>query len=274
MSSRTFHLHLVSDATGETVITVARGAVAQFSDVDAIEHLWSLVRSENQLKRVLSSVAANPGVVMFTLVDAELRHKLQEGCRELDVPCVPLLDTVIATLSRYLGVESQNLPGSQHVMDGHYIDRIEAVNFAVLHDDGQAARSLEEADIVLVGVSRSSKTPTCFYLANRGFKTANVPVVPGCPLPPELDQLKSPLVVGLTCGANQLIDIRRNRLRMIGQDEETEYVDPAAVSEEVKHARRVFSKTDWPVIDVTRRSIEETAAAILQLHAKHIDGDP
>ena len=138
MNSRTFHLHLVSDATGETVITVARGAVAQFSDVEAIEHLWSLVRSEKQLKRVLSSVAANPGVVMFTLVDAELRQKLQEGCRELDVPCVPLLDTVIATLSRYLGVESQNLPGSQHVMDGHYIDRIEAVNFAVLHDDGQA----------------------------------------------------------------------------------------------------------------------------------------
>jgi regulator of PEP synthase PpsR (kinase-PPPase family) len=273
MSSRSFHLHLVSDATGETVITVARGAVAQFGDVEAIEHLWSLVRSENQLKRVLASVAANPGVVMFTLVDAELRQKLQEGCRELDVPCVPLLDTVIATLSRYLGIESQNLPGSQHVMDGHYIDRIEAVNFAVLHDDGQAARSLEEADIVLVGVSRSSKTPTCFYLANRGFKTANVPVVPGCALPPELESLKKPLVVGLTCGANQLIDIRRNRLRMIGQDEETEYVDPAAVSEEVKHARRVFSKTGWPVIDVTRRSIEETAAAIIQLHAKHIDGD-
>ena len=273
MSSRSFHLHLVSDATGETVITVARGAVAQFGDVKAIEHLWSLVRSENQLKRVLASVAANPGVVMFTLVDAELRQKLQEGCRELDVPCVPLLDTVIATLSRYLGIESQNLPGSQHVMDGHYIDRIEAVNFAVLHDDGQAARSLEEADIVLVGVSRSSKTPTCFYLANRGFKTANVPVVPGCALPPELESLKNPLVVGLTCGANQLIDIRRNRLRMIGQDEETEYVDPAAVSEEVKHSRRVFSKTGWPVIDVTRRSIEETAAAIIQLHAKHIDGD-
>lgn len=273
MSSTSFHLHLVSDATGETAITVARGAVAQFNDVEAIEHLWSLVRSESQLKRVLSSVAANPGVVMFTLVDAELRHQLQEGCRELDVPCVPLLDMVIATLSRYLGVESHNLPGSQHVIDAHYIGRIEAMNYTVMHDDGQAARSLEEADIVLVGVSRSSKTPTCFYLANRGFKTANVPIVPGCPLPAELDTLTRPLVVGLTCGAHQLIDIRRNRLRMIGQDEETEYVDPAAVSDEVKHARRVFSQTGWPVIDVTQRSIEETAAAVLQLHAKHVDGE-
>ena len=273
MSVRSFHLHLVSDATGETALTVARGAVAQFSDVESIEHLWSLVRSKDQLKRVLSSVAANPGVVMFTLVDEDLRQMLQKECRELDVPCIPLLDMVIATLSRYLGVESRNLPGSQHVMDAHYLGRIEAMNFTVMHDDGQATNSLEEADIVLVGVSRSSKTPTCFYLANRGFKTANVPIVPGCPLPPELETLNRPLVVGLTCGANQLIDIRRSRLRMIGQDEETEYVDPAAVSEEVKHARRVFSKIGWPVIDVTRRSIEETAAAVLQLHTKHIDGD-
>ncbi len=273
MNVESFHLHLVSDATGETAIIVARGAVAQFSDVEAIEHLWSLVRSKDQLNRVLANVAANPGVVMFTLVDQELRQALQKACRELDVPCIPLLDTVIAMLSHYLGVESRNLPGSQHVMDAHYLDRIDAVNFTVMHDDGQATGSLEEADIVLVGVSRSSKTPTCFYLANRGFKTANVPVVPGCPLPPELDNLKRPLVVGLTCGADQLVDIRRNRLRMIGQDEETKYVDPAAVHEEVKHARRVFSKTGWSVIDVTRRSIEETAAAVLQLHDKHIDSD-
>ena len=273
MSVKSFHLHLVSDATGETVITVARGAVAQFSNVEATEHLWSLVRSKAQLKRVLSSVAANPGVVMFTLVDQDLRQALQTGCRELDIPCIPLLDMVIATLSQYLGVESQNLPGSQHVMDAHYLGRIDAMNFTLQHDDGQAIGSLEGADIVLVGVSRSSKTPTCFYLANRGFKTANVPIVPGCPLPPELEFLKRPLIVGLTCGANQLVDIRRSRLRMIGQDEETEYVDPMAVREEVQHARRMFSRTGWPVIDVTNRSIEETAAALLQLHAKHINGE-
>lgn len=273
MSVRSFHLHLVSDATGETAITVARGATAQFSNVEAIEHLWSLVRTKDQLIRVLTSVAANPGVVMFTLVDTELRKTLQEGCRELEIPCVPLLDTAIAALSQYLGVESINQPGGQHVMDAHYQDRIDAMNFTLLHDDGQATSSLEQADIVLVGVSRSSKTPTCFYLANRGFKTANVPVVPGCPLPPELETLQSPLVVGLTCSANQLVDIRRSRLRMIGQDESTEYVDPASVVEEVKHARRLFSKTGWPVIDVSCRSIEETSAAVLQLHTKHIDED-
>lgn len=255
------------------MITVARGAVAQFTDVEAIEHLWSLVRTEDQLTRVLSSVSVNPGVVMFTLVDAELRQTLQDGCLKLNIPCISLLDTAIATLRQHLGIESINQPGGQHVMDAHYRDRIDAMNFTLLHDDGQATSSLEEADIVLVGVSRSSKTPTCFYLANRGFKTANVPVVPGCPIPSELETLKTPLVVGLTCGANQLIDIRRSRLRMIGQDESTEYVDPASVGEEVKHARRLFSATGWPVIDVTYRSIEETAAAVLQLQAKHIDDD-
>ena len=266
---RQFHLHLVSDATGETAITVARGAVAQFSHVHAVEHLWSLVRSETQLLRVLKNVSENPGVVMFTLVDANLRQQLQNGCNELKIPCIPLLDTVIASLSRYLGIESLNLPGGQHVMDEHYTERIEAMNFAVMHDDGQAARNLKEADIVLVGVSRSSKTPTCFYLANRGFKTANIPVVPNCPLPKELDDLKDPLVVGIICGANQLIDIRRNRLKMIGGEEKTDYIDPTVVADEVKYARRLFAQRGWPVIDVTRRSIEETAAAIIQLCEKH-----
>ena len=238
---RKFHLHLVSDATGETAITVARGAVAQFSHVAAIEHLWSLVRSETQLQRVLKNIADNPGVVMFTLVDVDLRRQLQHGCKELSVPCIPLLDTVITSLSRFLGVESLNLPGSQHVMDEHYTERIDAMNFAVMHDDGQATRNLEEADIILVGVSRSSKTPTCFYLANRGFKTANIPVVPNCPLPTELDDVKVPLIVGIICGANQLIDIRRNRLRMIGQGEKTDYIDPTVVADEVKYVRRLFA---------------------------------
>ncbi len=266
---KNFHLHLVSDATGETVITVARGSVVQFNNVKAVEHLWSLVRSEGQLRRVLSSIAENPGVVLFTLVDKELRSLLETQCVKLNVPCVPLLDPVIATLSSYLGVKSRNLPGRQHVMDAQYIGRIEAINYAAMHDDGQATKSLDEADIVLVGVSRSSKTPTCFYLANRGYKTANVPLVMGCPVPHEIENLKDSLVVGLTCSTHQLIDIRRNRLLMIGEDVETDYVDPDVVMEEVKYARKMFTKMKWPVIDVTRKSIEETAAAVLQLHAEH-----
>lgn len=260
-----FHLHLISDATGETVITVARGSVVQFSDVEAIEHLWPLVRSKGQLRRVLSSINENPGVVLFTLVDKELRNLLETECSRLGVPCVSLLDPVIATLSSYLGIESRNLPGRQHIMDAQYVDRIEAINYAAIHDDGQATKSLDEADIILVGVSRSSKTPTCFYLANRGYKTANVPLIMGCPIPEGIESLGDPLVVGLTCSADQLIDIRRNRLLMIGEEVVTDYIDPEVVREEVKYARKMFTKMEWPVIDVTRKSIEETAAAVLQL---------
>ena len=204
---RRFHLHLVSDATGETCITIARTAAAQFQGVDAVEHLWSLVRTESQLRRVLAHVEAEPGVgrpsVMFTLVDPQLRAPLHEECRRIDVPCIPLLDTVIAALSGFLGIESRNQPGRQHVMDAAYLKRIEAMNFALGHDDGRSSATLGEADIVLVGVSRTSKTPTCFYLANRGLKAANVPVVPACPLAPELGGLTDALVVGLTSAATR-----------------------------------------------------------------------
>ena len=261
-----FHLHLVSDATGETCLTIARAAVAQFRGVDAVEHLWSLVRTESQLQRVLAHVEAEPGVVMFTLVDPQLQALLHEGCRRVGVPCIPLLDTAISALSAFLGIESRNQPGSQHVMDEAYVTRIEAMNYALSHDDGHSQATLREADIVLVGVSRTSKTPTCFYLANRGLKAANVPMVPGCPLPPELAALNDALVVGLTCDAQQLIDVRRSRMRMIGDIGETAYVDPVEVEQEVRQARRLFTEAAWPVIDVTHRSIEETAAAILQLH--------
>ncbi len=269
---RNFHLHLVSDATGETVIAVARAAVSQFEDVEVVEHLWSLVRTQAQLKRVFLSVEANPGVVMFTLVNKQMRTALQEGCRALQVPCIPVLDPVISTLSSYLGVASRDQPGRQHLLDGEYFERIDAMNFALNHDDGQAAADLEHADIVLVGVSRTAKTPTCFYLANRGLKAANVPIVPGCPLPPEMEELGRPLIVGLTRNPDQLMQIRRNRLHLLQQDEQTEYVDPERVRDEVTVARRMFAKRGWPVIDVTRRSIEETAAAILQLHTRRLEG--
>ena len=263
---RRFHLHLVSDATGETCITIARAAAAQFQGVEAVEHLWSLVRTESQLRGVLAQVEAEPGVVMFTLVDPQLQALLHEECRRIEVPCIPLLDTAITALSGFLGIESRNQPGSQHVMDEAYLKRIEAMNYALAHDDGHSPTSLREADIVLVGVSRTSKTPTCFYLANRGLKAANVPVVSGSPLPPELAAAQGVLVVGLTCHPEQLIDIRRSRMRMIGDIGETAYVDPLQVEEEVRQARRLYAEAGWPVIDVTHRSIEETAAAILQLH--------
>ena len=261
-----FHFHLVSDATGETILSVARAAVAQFEAVEAHEHVWSLVRSERQLKRVLAGIEANPGVVIYTMVDQARRDQLSMGCQQIGVPCVPVLDPVLGVLSSYLGKPVKGTPGGQHALDAEYFARVDAMHFVLQHDDGQSPHDLNEADIVVIGVSRTSKTPTCFYLANRGLKAANVPVVPGVALPRELEHLKRPLVVGLTQSPDRLVQVRRNRMTMLNQDGKTDYIDPNIVRDEIAHARRLFKSHDWPVIDVTRRSIEETAAAILQLY--------
>ena len=263
-----FHLHLVSDATGDTVHSVARACLVQFEGAEAIEHIWSMVRTKSQVERIVTAIAAHPGVVLYTLVNETLRQPLIEGCRRLQVPAIPVLDPVIGALASYLGRQSRGLPGQQHLLDSEYFQRIDAMTFALAHDDGQSAFGLDSADVVLVGVSRTSKTPTCIYLANRGIKAANVPVVPAMPLPPELLVAKRPLIVGLTNDPERLIQVRKNRLSMLHQDERTDYTDIEAVREEVASARRLFAEHHWPVIDVTRRSIEETAAAILKLLAR------
>jgi regulator of PEP synthase PpsR (kinase-PPPase family) len=263
-----FHLHLVSDATGDTVHSVARACLVQFEDSEPIEHIWSMVRTKAQIERVIAGVEANPGVVLFTIVNELLRGPLQEGCRRIGVPAIPVLDPVIGALGAHLGRQSRGLPGRQHLLDNEYFARIDAMTFALNHDDGQSSWGLNEADVVLVGVSRTSKTPTCIYLANRGIKAANVPIVPGVPLPPELAVTTQPLVVGLTNDPERLIQVRRNRLSMLHQDESTDYTDIEAVRNEVAQARRLFAQHHWPVIDVSRRSIEETAATILKLLAR------
>lgn len=264
-----FHLHLVSDATGDTVHSVARACLVQFEGAEAIEHIWSMVRTKTQVERVIAGVGAHPGVVLYTLVNETLRGPLVDGCRKLQVPAIPVLDPVIGALASFLGRQSRGLPGQQHLLDSEYFQRIDAMTFALNHDDGQSAWGMNEADVILVGVSRTSKTPTCIYLANRGIKAANVPIVPGMPLPPELDAATRPLIVGLTNDPERLIAVRRNRLSMLRQqDDRTDYTDVEAVREEVAMARRVFAERHWPVIDVTRRSIEETAAAILKLLAR------
>jgi [pyruvate, water dikinase]-phosphate phosphotransferase / [pyruvate, water dikinase] kinase len=263
-----FHLHLVSDSTGETVHSVARACLVQFDEVNAVEHVWSMVRTRNQIERVVAGVEANPGVVLFTLVSEQLRQLLQQECRRLQVPAIPILDPVIGALASYLHRESRGVPGKQHLLDNEYFARIDAMTFALNHDDGQSQWGLDDADVVLVGVSRTSKTPTCLYLANRGIKAANVPFVPGVPLPPELVGAKCPLIVGLTNDPERLIQLRRNRLSMLHHDGSTEYTDLDAVRAEVREARRAFGEHHWPVIDVTRRSIEETAAAIMKLLAR------
>jgi len=271
--SRVFHLHLVSDATGETINSVARACMVQFEGLEVVEHAWTLVRTRGQIDKVLAGVESHPGVVLFTMVNEELRIALQDGCRRLQVLCIPVLDPVIGALANHLGLQSRGQPGRQHALDAEYYGRIDAMSFALAHDDGQSTWDLETADVVLVGVSRTSKTPTCIYLANRGVKAANVPTVPGCPLPPELLMVRRPLVVGLTKDPGQLVQVRRNRLRILAQAEETDYVDIESVRREVAESRRLCSAHGWPVIDVSRRSIEETAAAILQLLSRHRGGE-
>lgn len=266
---KSFHLHLVSDATGETNNAVARACFVQFEDVEPIEHNWSMIRTERQMGKVIAGIRANPGVVLFTVLDAKLRVRLEEACRDIGVPAISVLDPVLDVLSSYLHAKARNLPGRQHALDAEYFARIEAMDFVVSHDDGQAAADLHKADVILVGVSRTSKSPTCIYLANRGVKAANVPLVPNVPLPAELDEIDAagngPLIVALTNDPAVLVQIRRNRLRMLNETRDTEYIDPDAVKREVVAARRLFASRGWPVLDVSRRSIEETAAAIMQL---------
>ena len=260
-----FHVHLVSDSTGETLNAMTKAVCARFDDVLPLEHSYPLVRSPRQLERVLREIEAAPGVVIHTIVDSLLRAGLEDGCRNLDSPCIAALDPLVATLGRYLGASLSTRVGAQHALDTEYFNRIEALNYAIGHDDGQGGQHLENADVVLVGVSRTSKTPTCIYLAHRGVRAANVPLVPGAELPPALLEVKRPLVVGLVVSPDRLIQIRRNRLLSLNESRESSYVDMDAVREETVRARRLFDKHGWSVIDVTRRSVEETAAAVINL---------
>lgn len=264
-----FHIHLVSDATGETLHSVARACLAQFEQVEVREHLWPLVRTENALRLVVDHLEKHPGLVIYTMVNTKLRTDLRRECARLGLRSVSVLDPVMRALTATFGMGGANQPGRQHVLDAEYFHRIEAMNYVMSHDDGQMPTDLAQADVILIGVSRTSKTPTSIYLANRGVKTANVPIVPGIPLPPDIETMRGPLIVALTNSPERLVELRRNRLLMLKQDAHTDYVDLELVRREVADARKLFSRKGWPVIDVTRRSIEETAAAVLQLLAAH-----
>lgn len=260
------HLHLLSDSTGETLEMIAKAALAQFEDADVIRHFWPMVRSRQHLDRIMGDIAQNSGLVLFTLVNDEIRGRLEEHCRALGLNAVAALDAVTVALEGNLGQEARGRPGRQHLMDEAYFARVDAIQFTIAHDDGVAWEDWEEADMVLAGVSRSSKTPTSIYLANRGYKVANIPIVVESPPPSGLFGLRRPLVVGLTTAPDRLVQVRRNRLLSLNQSPETAYVDVEKVAREVQFARRMFADNGWPVIDVTRRSIEETAAAIINLY--------
>jgi hypothetical protein len=260
-----FHVNLVSDSTGETLNAMARAACARFNDVLEIEHIYALVRSPAQLERALGEIANAPGVVLHTIVDDQIRGALEAGCQKLDMPCFGALDPLVSALSWYLGAPLSTRVGAQYALDSDYFNRMDALSYALGHDDGQGGQDLGLADVVLVGVSRTSKTPTCIYLAHRGVKAANIPLVGTSSPPPALLDLDGVPVVALTLSPDRLVQIRRNRLRSLNESRESSYVDSDAVRAEVVAARRLFERQGWPVIDVTRRSVEETAAAVINI---------
>ncbi len=261
-----FHLHLVSDSTGETLIAVSRAAASQYQGISAIEHVYPLVRTQTQVDRVIAELEAAPGIVLYTLVERELAETLESAAQEYGCPCLSVLDPVMGLFQSFLGTSSTQRPGAQHVLNAEYFKRIDALNYTMMHDDGQLPADLETADVILLGISRTSKTPTSIYLANRGIRTANVPLVPGIPLPPEVERVRKPLVVGLIASPERIVQIRQNRLLSLNAADDSPYVDRLSVTEEITQSRKLFARNNWPVIDVTRRSIEETAAAILDLY--------
>jgi [pyruvate, water dikinase]-phosphate phosphotransferase / [pyruvate, water dikinase] kinase len=260
-----FHIHLVSDATGETLNAIAKAALAQFEGVVVHEHSYALVRSQRQLQRAVEHIRVDPGLVFFTLVNPDLRKELINQCSGLGVPVLDVLEGPMAVMRQFLGASETHRPGGQHEMDQRYVERIEALNFTIQHDDGQALETLDEAEVVLVGASRTSKTPTCVYLAIRGIRAANVPLIPNVALPSQLLTAKNALIVGLWASPDRLVQVRKNRLSTLGERRETDYVDAEAVRTEIAATRKAFGQHEWPSIDVSRRSIEETAAAVLNL---------
>jgi regulator of PEP synthase PpsR (kinase-PPPase family) len=261
-----FHLHLVSDSTGETLLAVGRAAAAQFATVSPVEHVFPLLRNERQLDHALEEIEANPGIVLYTLVDHTLGEKLETRCREMSVPCLSVLGPVLSLFHGYLGAETTPRVGGQHMLNPAYFRRIEALNFTMMHDDGQHTEDIEDADVVLIGVSRTSKTPTSIYLANRGIKTLNIPLVPEVDPPAELEKTKKPLVIGLYASPERIVQIRQNRLLSLNAAQsDSAYIDRERVSQEIAASKKLCAKHGWPSIDVSRRSIEETAAAVIAL---------
>jgi [pyruvate, water dikinase]-phosphate phosphotransferase / [pyruvate, water dikinase] kinase len=262
---RFFHLHLISDATGETLNTVAKAAAAQYADFRPIAHIYALVRTPSQLNRALREIEEQPGIVLYTLVNPEIRTHLERQCEFIGVPCLSILDPIISILSQYLNTASRPQVGGQHALNSDYFRRIDAINFTMAHDDGLGLEDLEKADVVILGVSRTSKTPTAIYLAQRGIKTANIPIVPRVPVPQKLIFLRGPLIVGLIASAERIAQIRRHRLLSLKESRATDYIDPRHITDELMFMKTLCSTHDWPMIDVTRRSVEEIAATILNM---------
>lgn len=264
-ATKTVNLHLVSDSTGETLISVARSVLSQFEGVESKDFIWPLIRTKSQIEKVKESITKNPGIVMYTIVQHDLIEILKSHCYQLQIPCIPVLSRIITEFSNYLGTNISNVVGRQHLLDEEYFSRVDAINYTINHDDGQLSNDLYDADIIIVGVSRTSKSPTSVYLSCRGYKTANIPFVDITTIPDNLFGLKKPLIVGLIIHPEKLVQIRQNRLLSIAGEIKNDYIDLQSVKKEVAESRKLFAKLCCPVIDVTKRSVEETAAKIIQL---------
>lgn len=261
-----FHLHLVSDATGETLTAMAKAITVLYPEIKSIEHIHPLVRTKRHLNRVCQLIEQQPGIVMHTLINEELGRDIEQFCADLNLPSIGILEPILKIFDSYLGASSKPKIGGQHSLDANYFNRIDALNFTMVHDDGQLPKNLDEADILIIGISRTSKTPTSIYLANRGFKTTNLPLVPSLPVPEILEKPTTCFVVGLIASVDRIVHVRRNRVRELADRNLDDYVDKNAIAQEIAFTRRLCGRHDWPIIDVTRRSIEETAAAIINLY--------
>lgn len=267
---RQFHLHLISDATGETLIAASRAVASQYENTEAVEHVYPLVRNKARLDEVLVAIDKQPGIVLFTIADENLSEHLHSNCRSMGIPCVSVLDPIFKVFQSYLGIPAAQKSGAQHELNAEYFQRIDALNFTLMHDDGQLPDEIEETDIILLGISRTSKTPTSIYLANRGVRTTNYPIVPNVSVPRQIIEARRPLVVALLASTDRIHQVRQNR--MLGDHAAaalSPYTDRASIAEELAHTRKLCNRYGWPKIDVTRKSIEETAAAILALYQQH-----
>ena len=257
-------IHLLSESSGQTVKHAANTALAKFSDIEIRKYHWPMTRNEKILEEVFEKVKSKPGVVIYTISNDNLRRRLKQFCFEQKLPCVSVVSEIVKNVSEYIGVRQDRFLGYSEKFDDSYFEKVEAIDFSLRHDDGQLIEDIEYADIVLIGPSRTSKTPTSVYLAYNGFKTANVPYIHNVPFPDRVYKLKGPVVFGLTIFPSRLIEIRESRMNLLQTNESSNYTDPEIVQQECRQIRRICADNGWHSIDVSRRSIEETAALIMK----------
>ena len=264
----TYQIYLISDSTGETIDRIFLALKAQFQNFKYKNHQYSFTRTENQILKILDLTQKNSNsIILYTIVDIKLAKFLETEAKKKHIPCFGALGDLILNFSKLLHQRATHIPSGQHILNEEYYERIEAIQFTMNHDDGNSIRDINKSDIILLGVSRTSKTPTSIYLANRGFKTSNVPLINENSVPEFLKKNpKSICVIGLTTEPNRLIDIRKNRMTSIKEQQETDYTTLEKITNEIENAIKTFKKYQWPVVDVTRKSVEETAASIIKIY--------